>query len=176
MLYYEKVATKEQELNSIYGWNYYNMITDIDRKLYDIKPLYQPGTVLFKDCKAQKSGEDTRLHIEWYPAADGDNDLQGYKVYVSHKSRGWDYNEFAGDEAAKQYWSIRSGWKPEMYERLFQIPLYELFLEDTKDTSIDLDISSPGVYYITVMPYDAHGLSVGKDLYYMSNELKVTIE
>ncbi len=157
VLYYNKIATKEQEQNKLYGWNYYVKIKDNERVLYDAEPFYQPSAVNIKDVSINKNKNGSKkVHIEWTPAIDKDNDLLGYKVYISNKSRGWD----------------RKTWKPEMYENLFEEPPYEICLTQ-KETFVDMQVLDSDRYYITIMPYDAHGESVGRKLYFMSDEVKI---
>ena len=116
------------------------------------------------------------LHVEYIPSLDRDADLLGYRIYLSNKSRGWDYSFFGGSQSAKKCWSNPDGWKPEMYEKMAQIPPHEVALIETKGTSIDIPVESGKTYFVTVMPYDAHGEMVGRKLYFASNEIKVRVE
>jgi hypothetical protein len=172
VVYYEKTATEEQELNNIYGWNYYKVVDDNERTLYDMELFYQPGAVTFKNIHI----DDCNLNLEWYASEDNDSDLLGYKVYISRTSRNWHYSKFNGSEELAVFWSNSNGWRPEDYDNLFKEPHSEIAFIKTEQTSVDAHFESPGIYYITVMPYDAHGESVGKILYQMSEELKIPIE
>lgn len=168
-MYYYKTATVAQEFNNIYGWNYYTKVTDKERVLSTFPRYYQPTYPVFSKIEAAGG----KVLIEWRPR-DVDNDLLGFKVFVSSQSRNWDYSEFMGDEELKPYWANPEGWKPEMYEKLYEIPPSDKGLLETKTNSISLDLEKGQTYYITVMPYDKHGESVGKKLYTRSNELKIT--
>ena len=175
VVYYEKTATEDQEQDKLYGWGYYKTSDDNERKLYDMKPFYQPGAVTFKNIQIDTSkGDKANIYIEWNKSRDPDNDLLSYKVYVSENSRGWNYQKFSGPEELKRFWSNANGWKPEMYERLFKEPPHEVALIKTDQTYINIPLEPSRTYFITVMPFDAHGELVGKVLYQMSEEIKVT--
>jgi hypothetical protein len=175
VVYYEKTATEDQEQNKLYGWNYYKTNDDNERKLYDMKPFYQPGAVTFKNIQIDTSkGDKANVYIGWDESQDTDNDLLGYKVYVSENSRNWSYNEFIGPKELKKFWSNTNGWKPEMYERLFTEPPHEIALIKTEHTYVNIPLDASRTYFVTVMPFDAHGESVGKVLYRMSEEIKVS--
>jgi hypothetical protein len=111
-----------------------------------------------------------------FSATDPDNDLAGYQVFISDHSRGWDYNKFYGDESTKSFWAHTSGWNPDMYEQLFDLPPSNLGLIrlDSNQELADFPINHGISYFITVMPFDSYGQSVGRVLYPVSNELKVT--
>ena len=113
------------------------------------------------------------IHIS--VAADPAATVSGYRVFVSSTSRGWDYGEFLGSTAAKSDWANPSGWTAGMYSRLFQIPPSDVAKVDSNGPDITVSGLRPGTYYVSVMPRDSYGDSVGRDLYPSSNELKVTV-
>lgn len=167
--YYYKTATPEEAAHSKwYGWNYY--ITVSDRwKLMDFSPKYEPSPPKFINVQRKSD----KFVIEWLPAEDSDNDLLGYRVYVSSKTRGWNYHDIDAPVAVKRYFV--GGWKPEMYDNLFKEPPRDLQFFETDSTSIELaspDLKFP--VYLTVMPFDKHGESVGRRLYNPSAELKLS--
>lgn len=175
VVYYEKTASEDQEQNKLYGWNYYKTIDDNERELYDMKLVYQPGAVTFKHIYIDTSkGDKANVYIEWDESQDTDNDLLGYKVYVSENSRNWSYNEFSGPKELRKFWSNANGWKPEMYERLFKEPPHNVALIKTNKTHVNIPFERSRTYFVTVMPFDDHGESVGKVLYRMSEEIKVS--
>jgi hypothetical protein len=175
VVYYEKTATEDQEHNKLYGWDHYRTIQDNERQLYDMELFYQPGAVTFRHIHIDTSrANEATVCIRWDESKDADDDLLGYKVYVSDCSRNWSYNEFSGPEELKKFWSNSCGWKPEMYENLFKEPPHNVALVKTDQTYVNLPIDPARTYYITVMPFDAHGESVGKVLYRMSEEIKVS--
>ena len=61
---------------------------------------------MFKDV----SIEENKFVLEWDQSNDKDNDLLGYRVYISTKSRGWNYNDIeAPKERVKKYfWWLES--------------------------------------------------------------------
>jgi len=109
--------------------------------------------------------------------SDPDGDLAGYQVFISDHSRGWDYNQFYGNAADKRYWADPGGWKPEMYRLLFQLPPHDLGLLRLAANASNVNITAkPDVtYFVTIMAYDSYGLSVGRVLYPVSNEIKIQI-
>lgn len=180
--YYEKTATQKEEENRWYGWNYYKTILDKKRLIINKFPIYYvPQAVNFKSIKIQpmnqniSSKKNKNLIIEWTSSNDKDNDVMGYKIYISKKQRGWTYNQWNGDDKLKKFWNNIGGWNPEMYENLFKEPSHEIALIKTKETKLNISLPSNNEYYITVMPYDAHGESVGRKIYPMSNEIKINI-
>lgn len=175
-LYYEKVATKEEELNQLYGWNFYKTIQDKERRINHVQKYYQPGAVTLKSIRVDsyQPGVKGSIEIEWSPSKDLDRDVLGYKVYVSKNTRGWSYSQFSGSKKLEKFHN-KVVWKPEMYENLYKEPPYDIALIKTAQNQASIPIKEPGTYYITVMPYDAHGESVGKKLYLVSEEIKVQI-
>ena len=101
--------------------------------------------------------------------------VSGYRVFVSSTSRGWDYGEFLGSTAAKSDWANPSGWTAGMYANLFQIPPSDVAKVDSNVPTITVPGLRPGTYFVSVMPRDSYGDSVGRELYPSSNELKVTV-
>ncbi|WP_241082800.1 hypothetical protein, partial [Achromobacter xylosoxidans] len=68
------------------------------------------------------------------------------------------------------------GWKPEMYDSLYKTPPKDVAFLETKSTHIELPApKGGGPLYVTVMPFDKHGESVGRRLYNMSAELKLSL-
>lgn len=175
-VHYVKTANQEEEKNQYYGWNYQFTQKDEQRTLYDMKPFYQPGAVTFSNIKvlsdAQKGG---KVELTWSEALDEDHDLLGYKVFVSLVSRGWVYGRFEGPSHLKPFINIAEGWKPSMYEKKFQIPPHEVAMVFTKQPSVILMLPSNDKFFISVMPLDAHGESVGKVLYFLSHEITVDL-
>jgi hypothetical protein len=163
--YYLKTATPEEAKNSKwYGWNYYTTETKA-WKLSTIQPKYEPDPPLFQKVVISNG----RAKISWTPALDFDNDLLGYRVYVSRSSRGWQYQSFAGSDAVRPY--FRGGWKPEMYDAMYREPPSDAGLISTSRTSVEFSLPPGETRYVTVMAFDRHGESVGRKLYNMTEEL-----
>jgi hypothetical protein len=65
------------------------------------------------------------------------------------------------------------GWTPEMYDRRFELPPGEVRCVQTAETRVEMQLSADHAYYVTVMPLDRHGESVGKRLYRCSEEIVI---
>jgi hypothetical protein len=164
--YVKNKKDKKMKLNKYYGWNDYITIEENkDNVLQNFNMFYQPGHITFKRIQ-QKSDQFT---IKWEPSEDPDYDLIGYRIFVGTYSRGWHYNKFTGAPELKKYW--QGGWKPEMYDALFKTPPQNAGFYETSNTSIIINIPSGEMRYVTVMPFDKHGESVGKRIYHRSEEL-----
>jgi hypothetical protein len=182
-LYYEKTATEEEEVNTIYGWNYYKTIQDKFRKIGHIKDFYRPGVAVLKNIEVLKNSKDNfRINMEWIPSEDKDGDLIGYKVYVSRYSRGW--NNAISDNKRKvlksgsledYYSKDHQDWHPEMLDLLYTEPPHEIAIIKTSVETAQINIKQSGFYYITIVPYDAHGESVGRAVYKPSQEIKIQV-
>jgi hypothetical protein len=158
-----------------HGWKAVETITANDKvTLYDFPEQYTPTTPIITSVSFDSSR--TTLTVS-FTATDPDGDLAGYQIFISDHSRGWDYNQFYGGESAKVYWADPDGWKPEMYESLFELPpsnLGSMKLAADKNR-VDIPVKRGVTYFVTVMPFDSYGLSVRRVLYPESNELRITI-
>ena len=166
--YYYKTATSKEIKNSkFYGWDLYK--TDNHRwSLTDFEPKWEPSLPMFKNIKIKGN----KFILEWEKSHDKDNDLLGYRVYLSEKSRGWNYKEVEAPDNVKKYFF--GGWNPEMYDNVFKEPPSDLGLIETSSTKIEIPISDKKeVIFVTVMAYDRHGELVGRRLYNQSVELKL---
>lgn len=175
---YVKTATAEQAANSpYYGWNYLvKQEPDRERKLDpNLKPRSQPRPPEL--CYIKTAAQSARgiVGLEWKPSFDGDHDVLGYRVFVSRRSRGWGYHGPSLPEHLMRYKSTCGVWRPEMYGPRFTIPPHEVADQETTDTRIELGLPAPGRYFISVMPFDAYGQSVGKPLYHCSEEIVIDL-
>ncbi len=141
----------------------------------DRKLRFQPGAVRFESIEILPGdeGKGRLARVAWKPAVDRDNDLLGYRVYVSAESRGWHYSRFAGSEAAEAYWHRAGGWQPEQYDRLTQLPPHELAIIKTTETSVEIPLNDTTDVFVTVAPFDEYHETVGKTIYLMSNGLRL---
>ena len=158
-----------------HGWK---AVANIDpgtwsSKIVSLQNLRQPSHLSRESNSIRRY---TSLTIS-FSARDPDNDLAGYQVFISDHSRGWDYNQFYGGESARFFWADPSGWKPDMYEHLFELPPSNLgSVQLTADeTQVNLPIKRGSTYFISVMAFDTYGLSVGRVLFPESNELRVAV-
>lgn len=157
------------------GWKAADKISPSDTvKLNDLPAIHTPTKPRF--TQVQFDPAYTTLTVS-FTASDPDNDLAGYQVFISALSRGWDYNQFYGDVSAKTYWADPGGWKPDMYEQLFLLPPSEegLVKLSADKKQVEIPVRHGTTLFITVMAFDSYGQNVGRVLYPVSNELKVTI-
>lgn len=163
-----KIASDYECLNELYGWNCYEIVEDKERNL-DATSYRCVGIPVMLDIKVEK-GE---VYLKWEKAFDADNDLLGYKIYVSEKSRGWEYSNIYAEGEAIQY--VVGSYQFDQYDVLTDLPFKDTaYIETTEtETMVKLD---KGIYYISIMPFDKHGEESGVKLYVPSNELKVTVK
>ncbi len=166
-VYYYKDATDMESLNDFYGWNYYDTIYNNGLNVLD-SYFCQPGIPYINAV----SVKDNICHIE-YTVEDFDNYLMGYTIYVSNKSREWEYLYQYCSNDVKKY--IINQYTPEQYDNINKLPPSEVLLDSTVSNCYDLYLSS-GTYYISVMGYDQHGIDIGKHWYKPSNELAIAIQ
>jgi hypothetical protein len=62
-----------------------------------------------------------------------------------------------------------------MYDFLFKEPPHNVLLIKTRKTKVNIELTKGKDYYITIMPYDQHGESVGRVVYPPSNEIKISL-
>lgn len=165
----EKVATAEQEDRSrLYGWEHYASIPESDRRLTaETEPRRTPGPPVLTEVRWDRDGQ--QLTLAWAAA----KRAVGYRVFVGRSSRGWNYD---GPSLPPELMRFKSGhwtWRPEMYEPRYRLPPADLAFVDTTDLGMCVRLPADGPAYVTVMPYDAYGESVGRRLYPVTEELRV---
>ncbi len=137
---------------------------------------FQPGAPRLVDVDVGSPREETvTVEIRWHRSNDRDGDLAGYRVYVSKESRGWSYNSTEAAPEMLPYWSHPAGWQASMYDRLFELPKSDVALVTTEVERVRLELEAGRTYYVTVMPFDAHGEAVGREIYRSSQELKISL-
>ena len=72
-----------------------------------------------------------------------------------------------------QFKSGNGSWRPEMYPARYRLPPSDVAWVDTSDPRVSLWLPPQVPIYVTVMPYDAYGESVGRVLYPMTEELLI---
>ena len=157
------------------SWKAVDKIVPNDKVVeYDFSEQQTPSKPIINSVSFDASQAILKVK---FTATDLDGDLAGYKVFISDHSRGWDYYQFYGDESAKVYWADPGGWKPAMYGLLFELPPSNLgVMELSADNKqVDILVQHGKTYFITVMPFDSYGLSMGRIIYPESNELKVAV-
>lgn len=161
--------------NFEHGWKPVDPIATGDLVVeYDQPARHTPTKPFIKGIRLNP--DNTTLTIA-FSASDLDNDLAGYQVFISDHARGWDYNQFYGDEAGRAYWADGSGWKPDMYASLFELPPADLgrMTLAADQTQVDISVRHGQTYYVTIMAFDAYGQSVGRTLFPESNQIKIII-
>lgn len=163
-----KTASEYECLNEVYGWNYYLIEEDCERKL-DADCYMCVGVPIVVDVQV----DDNTIYLKWNAAFDGDKDTLGYKIYVSKKSRGWDYSSMYAEEDALQY--IKESYHADQYDFIMNLPFSDVLYTETVETEALIVLSEKGIYYISIMPFDKHGEDVGIEMYFPSDELRVNI-
>jgi hypothetical protein len=157
------------------GWKAIDEVAPIDKVvLYDFPPQQAPTKPIFTNV--QFDSGHTTLTVS-FTATDPDYDLAGFQVFISDHSRGWDYNQFYGNESSKIYWANLSGWDPDMYAQLFKLPPSNLgvFTLDSNQSQVAIPVEHNVSYFISVMPFDSYGQKIGRVVYPASNELEVIV-
>ena len=64
-----------------------------------------------------------------------------------------------------------------MYDSLFTMPPADVaaLILKSADGNATLSLRRAGTYFITIMPFDVYGESIGRTLYPESNELRVRV-
>ena len=170
-----KTATASQAQNSInYGWNYYTVAADPGRQLYNMPMYYTPGAPQIASVQTQRTSTGAlNVTIGWSPSSDPNGGV-GYDVMVSTTSRGWNYDGQSLPTSLMPLKSSNVPWNSSMYAELFTLPKSNAELDQTTATTDTVHLTAPGKYFITVMAFDAHGTSVGRTLYYESEEICIT--
>lgn len=169
--YIEKRATEAQEDGSpMYGWEYDAVVPDPDRPLTaDRAPRVTPAPPVLTAVRCTPDGAGRRLTLAWHPSARA----AGYRVFVGRESRGWNYDGPSLPAELMRFKSRPGRWRPEMYPARFRLPPADVARVDTPEPGVSLWLPPQVPVYVTVMPYDAYGESVGRTLYPMTEELLI---
>ena len=111
-----------------------------------------------------------------FSSTDTDNDMSKYHIFVSERSRGWNYPHFAGRSEFQKYKS-QNAPSVNRLESIYQLPpddLGHLVVEADTPFSI-IDMKGRKRVFISIMPVDHYGESVGRSLYPVSNELQIDL-
>ncbi len=170
---YRKMYPASAYRSKFYGWEQAAVDADPGRRLHNLSLAWSPGAPQIDGIALSRS-DDGVVHasLRW-TTIDQDDDLAGYRVYVSRNSRGWNYDGSSLPAELMAFKSHTIGWDPSMYEARFTLPRADVMLTDTHAAAVDLALSEPGEFYVTIMPYDAHGELAGRRLYAMSEELLI---
>jgi hypothetical protein len=165
-----KRATPEQEDGSIdYGWEQYEHVPDPERTLRAIPHRHTPAPPRITGLRVNVEAEQRQITLSW-----GRDPLAvRYQVFVGRRTRGWSYDGQSLPKELMKWKSPNGPWRPEMYSARFQLPASDLTLVETSDTSVTVGVPRGVPAFFTVMGFDAHGESVGRRLYPLSEELLV---
>lgn len=164
--YYVKTATEEQELNWCYGWNYYSTVIS-DVKL-NAEKYWQPTIPYLENVEINGN----KVSITWSDNKSDRSDIIGYKVFVGSMSREWEYANINATQGCYNY--IVDRYKPIQYDKIGNLPCSDVYYIDTGVLEVEFELPA-GIYYISIMPYDSHGDDAGREIYLMSNELRIQI-
>ncbi len=175
---YKTGSRRQQARDRRFGWReaLTRQVAAQDIALSSIPERFLPGAPRVLGVDVGVAEEKTvTVEIRWQPSEDGDGDLAGYRVYVSGQSRGWSYDPEGAVPEVLPYLSHPAGWQPSMYDRLFELPKSEVALVMTEVEQVRLKLEPGHTYYVTVMPFDAHGEAVGREIYCASQELEISL-
>ena len=133
----------------------------------DLPFRHTPGMAFFESVDLG----DESVRIQWRHGAVPEDSPVRYEIHVNSKPRGFRYSTFYGSEEARSYWDD-AGWVPEMYSALYTPVEGDLLVLSTAETSIELP-RQERVTYVTVVARDRYHESVGRVLFYSSNELRI---
>jgi hypothetical protein len=174
VVYTKRAGDDEAQASRSYGWNTCDEEVDAGRKLWDDLQLFlAPGAPFLEDCRTHGRGASLDVVLSWRPSWRPAGGQVSYRVFVSRGSRGWGYN---GPSLAPRLVALRShpeGWRPDCYAARYALPPGEVAVVRTHDTSVRLTLENAGNYYISVMAADPHGEEVGRELFPLSEEIKV---
>ena len=169
-MFYYKVATDAEALSESYGWNHTKSVKNNELTLM-AEEFHYPRIPNIPNINEVTVSGNT-IHLE-FESMDLDDDILGYMIYVSKKSRGWEYLSKYCDESVNKY--VVNRYEPEQYDKITVMPPSEVLKDKIEKSYYDLTLPK-GKYYISIMPYDRYGEDIGKEWYLPSNELMIEIE
>lgn len=112
-----------------------------------------------------------------FRSKDKDGDLVRYRVFLSERSRGWNYAKFAGRDDLRRFMSEATGGTVDHFERAFQTPPDDLgqLIVAADSPNVTIDLHGKRRVYVTIMPVDAYGESIGRKIFPVSNELRIDL-
>ena len=169
--YWYKTVSKSETKNKYYGWDYCSF-ENADWNHEKIINHHFPSAPYIK--KINKDND--KIEISWQESYDLDNDLRGYKVYLSSSGRGWDYSGFYGDNEVISYWdNPKSIYGSKAYNFIENLPSGDIEVIDIQDCKCTFSMRNSDCY-IVIMPYDDFGISIGEKVWNSSNEIHIKVE
>jgi hypothetical protein len=169
--YYKDTPLASADLHTFfYGWMSFHFEPDPSIIRFD-QPIKATPSVPQID-KVSVDRQKSQITIG-YRSTDPDQDLAGYKIYVSERSRGWNYNKFNGTPDLEKYNVPPVDWSVESYDRLFKLPASDVALIEVPGdrNEIVIPFKEKKRIFVSIMPFDQYGKSIGKTLFPLSNEL-----
>ena len=144
------MGTRSQQARDLrFGWRaqFTRQVAASDIAISRIPERFMPGAPRLKDLDISVSEDGAvTVEIRWRRSRDRDDDLVGYRVYVSKESRGWSYESDGAAPKVLPYWSHPDGWEPSMYDRLFELPKSETALITTEVEEVRLELEAGRTY------------------------------
>ena len=166
--YLEK-AQLNDETDRYFGWHNYSSQAADDIRLSDLPLRYSPGAPDLTEFTKTNRG----LRLAWKPVDNTAFELSGYCVMLTGASRGWNYPRYFGAPTLQRYWAKPSPITPYIY-RHFLEPLTPVFSVETRETSLEITHEDMhGGNFISIMPMEAYGLSIGRKRWNLSPEYAI---
>ena len=169
--YYKDTPLANADLHTFfYGWMSFHFEPDPSIIRFD-QPV-KGGPSVPQIDKVTVDRQKSQITIG-YRSTDPDQDLAGYRIYVSERSRGWNYNKFNGTPDLEKYNVPPVAWSVESYDRLFNLPPSDVALIEVPGdrNEIVIPLKEKKRIFVSIMPFDQYGKSIGKTLFPLSNEL-----
>jgi hypothetical protein len=153
-----------------YGWMSFHFEPDPSIIRFDQPVKVRPSVPRIEKLTVDRQNGHITIG---YRSTDPDQDLAGYRIYVSERSRGWNYNKFNGTPDLEKYNVPPVAWSVESYDRLFKLPPSDVALIEVPGDRNEVEIPFKGQkrIFVSIMPFDQYGKSIGKTLFPLSNEL-----
>ena len=172
--YYQRNKTQDRLGDRHYGWESYSFALDPDVQLSSLPEHHLPGAPYVSQITVDDASDGRRfVSLTWNASDDPDGDVYAYDIFFGSVSRGWNYNQFTGPSATLSYWSNSNGWVPEMYDQLYKLPPSDLGVIRVFQTDASVEIPDDEDVFITIMPRDQYGDSLGRLRYELSHEFKI---
>lgn len=174
--YHHKIAPPETADLLIYSYGWMTLRFDADESIIRGSfPRQEAPTIPWiEEVAIDDHAGNIRLAFR---SKDRDEDLVRYRVFVSERSRGWNYDQFGGRSDLRRYQSRVADRSANLVEQAFQLPPDDLgqLVVDAGSPAVTIEPRGRKTVYVTVMPVDAYGESVGRKIFPFSNELKIDL-
>jgi hypothetical protein len=169
--YYKDTPLPNADLHTFfYGWMNFHFEPDPSIIRFDQPVKGGPSVPQIDTVTVDRQKSQITIG---YRSTDPDQDLAGYRIYVSERSRGWNYKKFNGTPDLEKYNVPPVDWSVESYDRLFKLPHSDVALIEVPGdrNEIAIPLKEKKRIFVSIMPFDQYGKSIGKTLFPLSNEL-----